>query len=410
MGQVIRTYHGTCTEVVERWGGHIAKYMGDGVLAYFGWPQAHEDDAERAVRAGLELADNVGKLDTPTGKALAARVGVPRPHSPRTSSEQGGCRARPGPPTDHSRGRAVPATSTGSLGRIQGRCRRRVDDVSGEHGSPNAWPYRGAGSARREAAMQEHDGASPGTPRPLDPAFVQRSVQEPRASAPEKFPWTLEMALSGGGLRASAFGLGALLYLAHAGLNTKVGNITSVSGGSITNGFVACRCDYGVVDSDTFRKIAAELARKIAFKGIWSSGYVWLYIAALLLLTVCAILLFSMPMREVVLRPWLWFAVIFLFVVLLYYRGWPITRWVATTFFSDQNKVPTLGDLSGWTLEHVFCATDLNYSLPFFFSTKGGGRLFSERHGRAPASAVPVHIAVRASAAFPPFVVQRQSA
>ena len=46
--------------MVERWGGHVAKYMGDGVLAYFGWPQAHEDDAERAVRAGLELVEALG--------------------------------------------------------------------------------------------------------------------------------------------------------------------------------------------------------------------------------------------------------------------------------------------------------------------------------------------------------------
>ena len=51
-GRVIRTYQNCCAEVVERWGGHVAKYMGDGVLAYFGWPQAHEDEAERAVRAG----------------------------------------------------------------------------------------------------------------------------------------------------------------------------------------------------------------------------------------------------------------------------------------------------------------------------------------------------------------------
>ena len=76
MGQVIRAYHGTCTEVVERWGGHVAKYMGDGVLAYFGWPQAHEDEAERAVKAGLELADGVAKLDTRAGKTLAARIGI----------------------------------------------------------------------------------------------------------------------------------------------------------------------------------------------------------------------------------------------------------------------------------------------------------------------------------------------
>jgi class 3 adenylate cyclase/predicted ATPase len=76
MGRVIRAYHKTCAQVVERWGGHVAKYMGDGVLAYFGWPQAHEDDAERAVRAGLELADDVGKLDTAAGNTLAARIGI----------------------------------------------------------------------------------------------------------------------------------------------------------------------------------------------------------------------------------------------------------------------------------------------------------------------------------------------
>jgi hypothetical protein len=73
---VFRAYHRACTGAVERWGGHVAKYMGDGVLAYFGWPQAHEDDAERAVRAGLELPDDVGKLHTPAGKNLAARVGI----------------------------------------------------------------------------------------------------------------------------------------------------------------------------------------------------------------------------------------------------------------------------------------------------------------------------------------------
>jgi hypothetical protein len=50
--------------------------MGDGVLAYFGWPRAHEDEAERAVRAGLEVADGVAKLDTPAGQALAARIGI----------------------------------------------------------------------------------------------------------------------------------------------------------------------------------------------------------------------------------------------------------------------------------------------------------------------------------------------
>jgi class 3 adenylate cyclase/predicted ATPase len=76
LGQVIRAYHGVCAEMVERWGGHVAKYMGDGVLAYFGWPQAHEDEVERAVRAGLDLVAAVAGLATPDEAGLAARVGI----------------------------------------------------------------------------------------------------------------------------------------------------------------------------------------------------------------------------------------------------------------------------------------------------------------------------------------------
>jgi class 3 adenylate cyclase/tetratricopeptide (TPR) repeat protein len=76
MGRVIRAYQGRCAEVISRWGGHVAKYMGDGVLAYFGWPQAHEDEAERAVRAGLALIDALAGLETPAVEPLAARVGI----------------------------------------------------------------------------------------------------------------------------------------------------------------------------------------------------------------------------------------------------------------------------------------------------------------------------------------------
>jgi class 3 adenylate cyclase/predicted ATPase len=63
-----------CASVISRFEGHIAKFLGDGVLAYFGWPRAHEDDAERAVRAGLELVETVGRL--PASTRLSARIGI----------------------------------------------------------------------------------------------------------------------------------------------------------------------------------------------------------------------------------------------------------------------------------------------------------------------------------------------
>src|SRR6516225_7884246 len=72
--EVISGYQKCVTETVGRFGGFVAKYLGDGVLIYFGYPQAHEDDAERAVRAGLELVAAVGDLKTHT--ALQTRVGI----------------------------------------------------------------------------------------------------------------------------------------------------------------------------------------------------------------------------------------------------------------------------------------------------------------------------------------------
>jgi class 3 adenylate cyclase len=73
--EVIAAYHRTVTEIVAGFDGFVAKYMGDGVLVYFGYPRAHEDDAERAVRAGLGLIDAVGRLDVKSVE-LQARVGI----------------------------------------------------------------------------------------------------------------------------------------------------------------------------------------------------------------------------------------------------------------------------------------------------------------------------------------------
>jgi class 3 adenylate cyclase/predicted ATPase len=74
---IIGAYHRHCTELIERNGGFVAKYMGDGVLAYFGYPQAHEHDSERAVRAGLALVEAMPKLKTAVaGTSLQVRVGI----------------------------------------------------------------------------------------------------------------------------------------------------------------------------------------------------------------------------------------------------------------------------------------------------------------------------------------------
>jgi class 3 adenylate cyclase len=72
--EVIGAYHRAVAATVGRFAGFVAKYMGDGVLVYFGYPQAHEDDAERAVRAGLAVVEAVGRLDLP--ERLRVRLGL----------------------------------------------------------------------------------------------------------------------------------------------------------------------------------------------------------------------------------------------------------------------------------------------------------------------------------------------
>jgi class 3 adenylate cyclase len=76
MREILGAYHQAVTVAATRFGGHIAKLMGDGVLVYFGWPQAHEDEAERAVRAGLAIVEAVDRLEKHVAGVLSARVGI----------------------------------------------------------------------------------------------------------------------------------------------------------------------------------------------------------------------------------------------------------------------------------------------------------------------------------------------
>jgi class 3 adenylate cyclase/predicted ATPase len=76
LGDVIRAYQDACTGVIVRLGGYVARYMGDGVLAYFGYPTAYEDNAERAVRAGLDVVSAVGRLRVRPELELQVRIGI----------------------------------------------------------------------------------------------------------------------------------------------------------------------------------------------------------------------------------------------------------------------------------------------------------------------------------------------
>src|SRR5215475_9788706 len=75
MREVLATYRAAVAEVVSGFGGYVAKYLGDGALAYFGYPQAHEHDAEQAIRAGLALVERVARLEI-GANTLASRVGI----------------------------------------------------------------------------------------------------------------------------------------------------------------------------------------------------------------------------------------------------------------------------------------------------------------------------------------------
>jgi len=73
---LLRQYREACVAAIGKYDGYIAQYLGDGILVYFGFPQAQEDAADRAVRAGLEIVEKVGRLMQPDGRPLQARVGI----------------------------------------------------------------------------------------------------------------------------------------------------------------------------------------------------------------------------------------------------------------------------------------------------------------------------------------------
>src|SRR6516162_3091536 len=76
MRAVIDAYHAACARITRTYDGILAEFRGDGILAYFSYPRAHEDDAERSVRAGLDIIATVAGLETRAAEPLAVRIGI----------------------------------------------------------------------------------------------------------------------------------------------------------------------------------------------------------------------------------------------------------------------------------------------------------------------------------------------
>jgi predicted acylesterase/phospholipase RssA len=231
----------------------------------------------------------------------------------------------------------------------------------------------------------------------IAPGCLGRFIMEPSLSD-EASP-LLGVALSGGGVRASLFALGALIYLVDSGACTRVAEISSVSGGSITNAFVAQRCDFKNVTPEEFDKYASQLAKAIT-SGLVTRRFV---IATYGLLGI-AVLLFTFFSPRLGVPAWLDLVLITLFGVFVLLRGALLAHLFQRQLFGLSGLPNTLGSIASHsTVAHVFCATDLNASMPVYF-TSVGKHFYSPAWGHATsekAAQITLADAVRASAAAP---------
>jgi len=213
-------------------------------------------------------------------------------------------------------------------------------------------------------------------------------------AAPRTIPPALRVALSGGGYRATLFGLGALMYLVDVDAQHRIEDLASVSGGSIANAIVLDRCDLSVTTRDEFWTIVSDVSARVTRSRILRDRRLSeaLRIGGLLLLGlgVFAALWVSLGLAIMAIA----FAVL---SMMLMFRGFALERMLKRRLGIEGHLHERRRRVS-----HVFCATDLVAGEPFFFlSMLGGGFFYSRRRGAARAEDYPVRKAVRASAAFP---------
>lgn len=214
----------------------------------------------------------------------------------------------------------------------------------------------------------------------------------------------ISVALSGGGHRAALFGLGALLYLVDAGKNSEVSSIASVSGGSLTNAYIAQELDFKATDSDHFRATIKPFVALLAQRGtVFASGVTKLYLGLLLLIAAGLMALFVSLFAPLAIgisdsvKGLLLGAGIFLWGGLARARGKVCGRAFRDLLFSRSGSATQLSEIEK-SIDHVICATDLHAGEHVYFS---GRFVYGYRFGWGTPGVLPLHVPVQASAALP---------
>lgn len=209
----------------------------------------------------------------------------------------------------------------------------------------------------------------------------------------------IAIALSGGGHRASLFGLGVLLYLTDAGRNREVVSVSSVSGGSLTNAWLAQKGDYSNLTTEELEsRIVRPFTRRVAHVGtLWASWTTWVYIVALAVGLGVVFAVWWLPVD----LPWR----VICFVLGL--AGWGLLAGLRgrvcalafrRTLYSADGSPTLLREIEHKNVQHVICATDVRAGHHVYFS---GDFVYSYRLGWGSPAEFRLADAVQVSAAFP---------
>lgn len=209
----------------------------------------------------------------------------------------------------------------------------------------------------------------------------------------------IAIALSGGGHRASLFGLGVLLYLADAGRNRDVVSVSSVSGGSLTNAWLAQSGDYSNLTPEELEsRIVRPFARRVAHLGtLWASWTTWVYIVTLAVGLVAVFALWWLPV-DLVWRKICFVSGLAGCGLLAGLRGKACALAFQRTLYSEDGRPTLLREIERKNVQHVICATDVRAGHHVYFS---GDFVCSYRLGWGGPAEFSLADAVQTSAAFP---------